>query len=178
MNLSCNKSFTGLAAIMLLVLLAAALLVGCGSGSSTTSTRTITSTTAPTVTVSTSSTGASKTTSTVRPGPLPAKASKAKTPSTTAPGSTTTAPAPANGSVLRRFAGSGNTKLGTIAVSSQEVLVWGAQHPPIQIFTAKGFILVSSGQSSGSIKLSRGTYAGVRVATRAAWSIELHTRSR
>lgn len=98
---------------------------------------------------------------------------------TTAPAlnSTQGAPPPVGGRLLRRFAGSGNTRLGTIVVSSPAVLVWRAQHPAIQIFTAKGFTLVSSHASSGSIQLSRGTYPGMRVASRARWSIELRARS-
>ncbi|HXP99926.1 MAG TPA: hypothetical protein VN845_07670 [Solirubrobacteraceae bacterium] len=162
---------------MSVALLATLALAGCGGGSSTGTTQTITSTTASTVGAPTGSTSASKTTSTARPESSPAKATKAKAPGSTAPSSSAAAPPLASGPVLRRFAGSGNTSLGTIKLGSPEVLVWGAQHPPIQIFTAKGFILVSSSTPSGHIRLSRGTYAGVRVATRAAWSIELHARS-
>lgn len=174
MSLSRNKSFNVFGAIAPFALAVA--LAGCG-GSSSTSTQTITSTTASTGAASAGATSASKTASSAQSASTPAKAAKAKSSTSTAPGSSAAASPPASGPVLRRFAGSGNTRLGTIAVSSPEVLVWGAQHPPIQIFTAKGFILVSSGASSGSIKLSRGTYAGVRVATHAAWSIELHARS-
>jgi hypothetical protein len=82
-----------------------------------------------------------------------------------------------SGRLLRRFAGSGNTRLGTIVVSSPEVLVWQARHPAIQIFAANGFMLVSSDAPKGSIHLSRGTYRGVRVASRAGWSLELRSRS-
>jgi hypothetical protein len=76
---------------------------------------------------------------------------------------------------LRRFAGSGNTRLGTIVVRSTQVLYWRAARAPIQIFAANGFMLVRGSAPSGSIRLSRGTYRSVRVATRASWSIELRT---
>jgi hypothetical protein len=77
--------------------------------------------------------------------------------------------------VLRRFAGSGNTRLGTIVVRSSQVLEWRVAQAPIQIFAANGFMLVNSSSPSGSIHLSRGTYRSVRVATRASWSVELRT---
>jgi hypothetical protein len=85
-----------------------------------------------------------------------------------------TASAPGNG-VLRRFAGSGNTRLGTIVVRSPQVLEWRTAGAPIQIFAANGFMLVSSSAPSGSIHLSRGKYRSVRVATHASWSVELRT---
>jgi len=81
------------------------------------------------------------------------------------------------GRLLRRFSGSGNTRLGTIAVSSGQVLVWRAQRPPLQIFAANRFILVSSHAFAGNVKLARGSYPGVRVASHAAWTIELRARS-
>jgi hypothetical protein len=78
---------------------------------------------------------------------------------------------------LRRFAGSGNTRLGTIVVRSPQVLEWRTARGPIQIFAANGFMLVNSSSPSGSIHLSRGTYRSVRVATHANWSIELRSRA-
>jgi hypothetical protein len=53
------------------------------------------------------------------------------------------------------------------------VLAWSARHAGIQIFTSGGFILLKSASSKGAIRLSGGTYRGVRVASRAGWSIEL-----
>jgi hypothetical protein len=77
--------------------------------------------------------------------------------------------------VLRRFTGSGDTRLGTIVVRSPQVLQWRTARPPIQIFAANGFMLVDSSAPSGSIHLSRGTYRSVRVAAHASWSVELRT---
>jgi hypothetical protein len=61
-------------------------------------------------------------------------------------------------------------------VSSSQMLVWSAQHPPIQIFTSHGFIVVSSHAPSGSVLLSRGSYPGMHVASHGSWTIELRTR--
>ncbi len=181
MSTSRYRHFDGLRAVAAAALLAAALLTGCGEGGgSAASTRAGATAAAAgstsTNTVSRSSTGASKAASTARPGPSSAKASKAAGANQTAANPTARTPPP-GGSVLRRFAGSGNTRLGTIAVGSTEVLVWKAQHPSIQIFTARGFMLVSSGAPSGSVQLRRGAYQGVRVATHAGWTIELRARS-
>jgi hypothetical protein len=82
---------------------------------------------------------------------------------------------PGKGAVLRRFAGFGDTRLGTIVVRSAQVLQWRTARAPIQIFAANGFMLVNSTAPSGSIHLSRGTYRSVRVAAHASWSIELRT---
>ena len=154
-------------------LLAVVALAGCGSSSSagtasqTTAASTTSASTTSASTTSPSSTGASNTASKAAHG-------SAKT-STIA---TTEAAKPqVGGRLLRQFTGSGNTRLGTVVVSSPQVLVWSAQHPPIQIFTAHGFMVVSSHAPSGSVQLSQGTYQGLRVATHGSWSIELRSRS-
>ena len=181
MSSSRHRHFGGAGVVSLVAMLAVTPLVGCGGGSSSSSTAgsagTSNQTTAPssgsTSAPTGSTSGTSNATSTGHPAHAPAKSTKAQ-----APNSTQGASPSAGGRPLRRFAGSGNTRLGTIVVSSPAVLVWRAQHPAIQIFTAKGFMLVSSHASSGSIQLTRGTYPGMRVASRAGWSIELRARSR
>jgi hypothetical protein len=67
--------------------------------------------------------------------------------------------------------------LGTIVVSVPSVLIWHAQRAPIQIFTSSGFLLVQSATANGNVRLAKGTYRGVRVASHAGWSIELRTRA-
>jgi len=94
---------------------------------------------------------------------------------TSGSGSTHAAGSAPSERVLRRFAGSGDTRLGTIVVRSPQVLQWHTVRAPIQIFAANGFMLVNSPAPSGSIHLSRGTYRSVRVAAHASWSIELRT---
>jgi hypothetical protein len=156
------------------MLLLTALLAGCGSGSSSGSggqSQAAGSVPAATTTARAApkpSTRARRTTSTATSTPASTTTAKSSPPT-----STDRAAPPVNRRLLHRFTGSGNARLGTIVVSAPEVLVWQARHPTIQIFAANGFILVSSGAASGSIHLSRGTYRGLRVATRAGWSIEL-----
>jgi hypothetical protein len=62
-------------------------------------------------------------------------------------------------------------------VSVPTTLVWRVDHPPIQIFTSSGFMLVNSQAASGTIRVSRGTYHGVRVASGEGWTIELRSQS-
>jgi hypothetical protein len=88
----------------------------------------------------------------------------------------TPARAPAAGPI-GRFAGYGNGRIGTIGTHASIWLVWRVQHAPIQIFASNGFILVKGDGRSGRVQLSRGTYRGVRVATRKRWSIELRSHS-
>jgi hypothetical protein len=158
----------------LLVLLAAILLAGCGgSGSSSAVTNTVVVKTA-------GAQGASSTaqsTSASTPGGVQSGGSAS---TSTSSGSSTsgtghTAALPVSGHLLRRYSGTGNTRLGTIVVHSSSVLVWSAQHAPIQVFTSTGFILLNSSSLTGSTKLSGGTYRGVRVASHAGWSLQLRT---
>lgn len=159
--------------VSMVALLVVTLLAGCGSstsGSAGSSTQAKAQGSGSTGTaVAESAVDAKGTTSTAHA--VPAHTQSTKPPAV----SSTQGAAPP---MLRRFSGSGNTRLGTIVVGSPAVLVWRAQHPPVQIFAARGFMLVSSHASSGSIQLSRGIYPGMRVSSRAGWSIELHARSR
>lgn len=165
-------------ALALFATVALAALAGCGEGSSNGSTQAsappASSTAASTATAQTTSTDASKTVTSSTSAQAPAKTAP---PGSSTQSSSTAKLPPASGPVLRSFAGSGNTRLGTISAASPELLVWSAQHTPIQIFTINGFILVSGRTRTGSVRLARGTYAGVRVATRAGWSVQLHALS-
>jgi hypothetical protein len=152
-------------------LLAIGIPAGCGGSSSSTSTAGSQSATAPAA----SATGASATGTAAASAKTPAPA-KPGTASTTA-GSTSTptaSPAP-KGRLLHRYAGYGNGRLGTLVTSGQTLLVWNAGHPRIQIFTSKGFMLVNSSSHTGTVRLSRGTYRGVRVSSPAQWSVELRS---
>lgn len=168
---------------------AAILLAGCGGGGSTAATSQTAAQSGPTSVAAgkaparggpgTGGTGAKGThdrapRSTASSGAARASATARKA---SAPASTHRAAPPSGERLLRRFAGSGDTRLGTVVVRSAEELVWQAGHAPIQIFAANGFMLVNSQAPHGSIRLSRGTYRGVRVATHARWSIELRSRS-
>ncbi len=166
----------GRAAAILIVVFAAVLLAGCGGSSSTGgSTQTVVVTSASTP----------HTTTTAHPGRVATTSTGATTPTgatktstgAAAPGSSHSTSSLPGGHLLRRFAGFGNTRLGTIVARRESVLVWNAQHPPIQIFTSSGFVLVNSMSPNGSIQLSGGSYQGVRVASHAGWSIELRSAS-
>jgi hypothetical protein len=164
-----------------MAMLATALLAGCGESSSAGSA----ATQSRTVTVSTGSVAASKPTAhrtDTHQRAAPAHPSGAPAPSEQVPASISSGasaqPSPApSGGLVRRFTGSGNERLGTIVLHAQSVLSWHVQHGPIQIFTSSGFLLVQSQQPNGSVRLSRGTYRGVRVASHAGWSIELRART-
>ncbi len=190
MSFSEHRRLSGLgvrAAPALLATLAVAALAGCGEGSggstqasappaSSTTASTATAQRSPTGTGS-ASTGSSKA-SGGSSSTAPASGAKSSTSGAGTHTSSTAAPPAASGPVVRSYAGSGNTRLGTISVSSPELLVWSAQRVPIQIFTTSGFILVSGRTRTGSVRVARGTYTGVRVASRAGWSIQLHALSR
>jgi hypothetical protein len=156
-------------------MLAATVIAGCGGGSSGGSTSTVVVTSSGTrPTTSTAHPGHTITTTRGAPAHEPATSTSTGAP---APGSTAALSPSPGGRLLRRYAGHGNARLGTIVVRSPGVLLWSARHRGIQIFTSNGFILVKSGAPSGAIRLSAGTYRGVRVASTAGWSIELRSRS-
>jgi hypothetical protein len=168
--------------------LAAALLAGCGGGGGSGSTVSVTVPATAPATSAAPSGGGTATSKHAAPGAGAPKASSAPAGGTTsAPsgassassaGSTSSTPAspPPSGRLLHRYTGTGSGRLGTIVVSAPAVLSWHAQQGPIQIFTSSGFLLVQSAAANGSVRLSKGTYRGVRVASRAGWSIELRTR--
>ncbi len=139
--------------------LIAAIFAGCGGGGSAGSTQTRV--------VSSAGTTHTHTVTVARPAHAPT--------TVPVPTSATRVPAAVGGHLLRSYSGAGNTRLGTIVVRSPSVLVWSAHHPPIQIFTSRGFMLVDSEEPNGVIQLSRGTYRTVHVASRADWSIELRS---
>jgi|HubBroStandDraft_6_1064221.scaffolds.fasta_scaffold716182_1 hypothetical protein len=158
----------------LAALLVVAVVVGCGeSSSSSTGALTQTTTASSSATATTRAAGGATGTSKAASGAQPTSSVAKATTHASAPHVTHTV----GGRVLRGFSGVGDTRLGTIAVSSPEVLVWTAQHGGIQIFTSNGFILVTSHAANGSVRLSRGAYRGARVATHAGWTIELRAPS-
>jgi len=155
--------------------LAVTIPAGCGGGSHSTSTAG-SQATVPAA----AATGASAAASTASTG---AKTSGAQAPHTAgaSTGATSTSPRGASpspgGRLLRRFAGNGNGRLGTVVVSARSRLVWNANHAGVQIFTSNGFMLVNSRSASGAVRLSRGTYRGVRISAAGRWSVELRSAS-
>jgi hypothetical protein len=163
-------------AASLIVALAAVLLVGCGSSSSSSSTGASTPSASGPTASSTAATATAPGVSTGAQGTQPAGTSKTSTGASSS-GSVAPATPSSGGRLLRKFAGDGPERLGTVIVSVPSTLVWRADHPPIQIFTSSGFMLVNSQAASGAMRLSRGSYRGVRVASRAGWTIELRSQS-
>jgi hypothetical protein len=173
MNSWSDRRIGGLGAATLMVLLLVLPLVGCG-GSGNSSSTAAAGTPGQSPATSAGSTGTAAASAAGRP----AHGTGSK--STSGAAAHATPPLPAallSGHLLRRFTGSGNARLGTFAVSSPTVLAWRVRHPPLQVFTAHGFILVSSHAAVGVVRLSRGSYAGTRISTHAGWTIELRTRS-
>jgi hypothetical protein len=78
------------------------------------------------------------------------------------------------GRLVERFAGTGNHELGSFAKKRTMVLVWTQTGRSMQIFTSRQFLLVSSEAPSGRVRLAPGDYAGVRVASRGSWTVEVH----
>jgi hypothetical protein len=74
----------------------------------------------------------------------------------------------------RVITGTGNAGIGTVAEGSSVLLTWTASKGPIQIFTSQGNLLLSSGARHGSIRLAKGQYQGLRVASPGAWTLRLH----
>jgi hypothetical protein len=72
-----------------------------------------------------------------------------------------------------RYAGNGDKAIGAMVIKTPVTLTWSAAKPKIQVFTRSGFVLVNSTKSSGSVRISQGTYRGVRVASRGSWTITL-----
>jgi len=149
------------------------ILASCGGSSHTTSTAGSQTATAPASSATGTSATATTATSAKTPASPPAGTASTATGAASTPGAS---PSP-EGRLLRRFAGSGNGRLGTLVVSGRTLLVWNAHRPRIQIFTSKGFMLVNSPSQTGTVRLSRGTYRGVRVSSPAQWSVELRSPS-
>jgi hypothetical protein len=76
--------------------------------------------------------------------------------------------------VIKVITGSRNARIGTLAERTSVVLVWTAAQAPIQIFTSRGDLLLSSQARSGRIVLSGGQYRGLRVASPGPWTLRLH----
>ncbi|MGA2010098.1 MAG: hypothetical protein ABSH51_06145 [Solirubrobacteraceae bacterium] len=77
------------------------------------------------------------------------------------------------GTVIARFAGSGNRVLGSVNARTAVVLQWRASGRPLTLLTAGGFPIVESANGAGRIRLLRGDYRGLRIVTAQRWSVEV-----
>jgi hypothetical protein len=116
-------------------------------------------------------TGAQATATSAHPGALHGASSPVRR------GTTPAKPAPPTipvGPLLRSFSGSGNGTLGSLSEKTPVVLTWKTAAPPLQLFTSKGFMLIDSTSRRGAVRLARGRYKKLRVASRNQWTIEIH----
>jgi ABC-type Fe3+-hydroxamate transport system substrate-binding protein len=143
-----------------LALAAGALIAGCGSSSTTPSASTASPVTTSTV----------KTNTSVAPAP--------KTPSVPKTRSVPVVKVPKRvviktGPVLKSLSGDGDKTIGTLTASAAVVLEWSTTKAPIQIFNGHGFVLVNSSSGTGEVRLARGKYTDMHVATTGRWTITL-----
>ncbi|MGO9788056.1 MAG: hypothetical protein ACLP8S_00630 [Solirubrobacteraceae bacterium] len=81
------------------------------------------------------------------------------------------------GALIGSFSGTGNQTIGSVSEQRTIVIEWTADKAPIQVFTSKGFLLVDSRTQTGRIRLARGDYQDLHVATRGAWTLQLHAQA-
>jgi hypothetical protein len=173
-----------------IALLAGGLAAGCGGSHKPTAA----SSTAAQATAGTSPATTSSTSTTHKPATKPSSGSTKHTSGSSKNAAVTTPSAPHKnssratqkrsshpplipaGPLLRAFAGTGNTSIGTLSEKSTVVLEWTTTKPPIQIFTSRGFLIISSHTRSGGVRLAHGRFPGVHVATKGQWTIQLHAQ--
>ena len=83
------------------------------------------------------------------------------------------APVIATGPLVRMFSGARSQAIGSLSETRSLVIRWNVAKPPIQIYTSKGNLLLSSDRRSGTIRLGRGEYRKLRIATNGHWTIQL-----
>lgn len=71
----------------------------------------------------------------------------------------------------KTFSGTGNKKLGTLRLRRSAVLTWRTRGRLFQVFEQHGFLLVDTRARRGHVRIHRGVYRRVRVATRGRWRI-------
>ena len=152
-----------------LALAAGALIAGCGSSSTTPSTSTVSPVKTSTV----------KTRNSVVPKPAHHAGAKHSGPVARPAPKAPVVKVPKRvviqtGPVLKSLFGDGDKAIGTLTASTAVVLEWSTTKAPIQIFNSHGFVLVNSSSGTGEVRLARGTYTEMHVATKGRWTITLH----
>jgi hypothetical protein len=82
-------------------------------------------------------------------------------------------PVIATGPVVRMFSGARSQAIGSLSAKRSLVIHWNVAKPPIQIYTSRGNLLLSSDRRSGAIRLGRGEYRRLRIATNGHWTVQL-----
>lgn len=105
----------------------------------------------------------------VRPGAGAAAASR-RTPAPTSP----RAPVIAFGRTLKTLSGTGDTFVGALSEAKPVVIVCRSAHP-FNILTASGFVLLAGQSGQTLVRLTAGTYKGLRIVTAGSWQISLRS---
>ena len=79
----------------------------------------------------------------------------------------------ASGPLVRMFSGARSQAIGSLSAKRSLVIRWNVAKPPIQIYTSRGNLLLSSDRRSGTIRLGRGEYRKLRIATNGHWTVQL-----
>lgn len=76
------------------------------------------------------------------------------------------------GRVIATLRGSGDRLLGSLSETQTVVLQWHVTGPSVQLLTGS-FLLVDSEAHSGRVRLARGTYPHLRIATARGWTLQV-----
>lgn len=82
-------------------------------------------------------------------------------------------PVIASGPLVTMFSGARSQEIGSLSEHRALVIRWKVAEPPFQIYTSHGNLLLSSDRRSGAIRLARGEYRRLRIATNGHWTIQL-----
>jgi hypothetical protein len=78
--------------------------------------------------------------------------------------------------VTRTFSGTGAKRIGTLRLKRSAVLRWKTSGGVFQISVSSRFLLVNTRARSGRVRVYRGVYRGVRVASSGHWKITIRRR--
>jgi hypothetical protein len=96
--------------------------------------------------------------------------------SATAAGNAAVVNASKRGCHSTTYSGKGARKLGTIKMRGRATLRWRSSGKFFQLSARRGFLLVNAHRKSGRVRLGKGVYRGMRVATGGSWTITIRCR--
>ncbi len=79
------------------------------------------------------------------------------------------------GRVIASYSGTGNGPPWSLSEAKKTVLEWSVGSPPVRITVSRTFLLVSSTDKVGRVRLLPGHYPELRVLTAGRWTIRLRT---
>ena len=74
------------------------------------------------------------------------------------------------------YSGAGVRKLGTLKMGRSATLRWHSGGKLFQLSARRGFLLVNTQRKRGRVRLGRGVYRGLTVATSGSWRITIRCR--